>query len=580
MAFVVFQEESPPGLLSAIQGQMSDVVAESRSRSSSVRHAILPLLIALVATGGVLATILPSSGPGVTCDEFDVWRGKGFVFALRRQGLDFFQFANIERNFSGRLDHPPLGRWLLGWTHHLFDAKPEEEQSVSIVVARIAPALAYGILILLVGLAAGRTDGPLAGVTASISVAVAPRMFGHAHMATLDTFAALSFVAALLAVSEAQRRGGHWIAFALAGLVWGLALLTKIHGLLVVVPVMPWLIWQRGRRAVVPLVVWAAAGAATFLIGWPRLWPHPWSRFVDYVETALHRQSLNVFYWGTVWPDRQVPWHYPWVMLAVTLPIGILLLGLIGAWAGRRLRDDPQFALMAGSLVFVLALFSVPGVPVYDGVRLFLMAVPLWAFLTAKSARWLFDLPLAAAIPKTAAQGLFGLFLAAQCVGLFLYNPFHLSYYNLLTGGLAGATRLGFETTYWGDTVDGRFVEKVARRCHGREVLFAPNLAPYQATVETLSYPELADNDVVFIGWDPLRAEQAANCRYAVVYRRRADLLPLDFILRAGRVVEENSLDGVWLSRLYELPITADEAYRDFTASSKPNEKRLGTLSR
>ena len=30
-------------------------------------------------------------------------------------------------------------------------------------------------------------------------------------------------------------------------------------------------------------------------------------------------------------------------------------------------------------MIFVLALFSLPGTPVYDGVRLFLMVFPIWA---------------------------------------------------------------------------------------------------------------------------------------------------------------------------------------------------------
>ena len=95
----------------------------------SARNQILlgPLLIALAALAATLATIAPEgSGPGVTCDEpYHVYEGKQLVTALRQQGLAFFRPANIERNFDWKIGGPPvqapLGYWILGWTHYLFD---------------------------------------------------------------------------------------------------------------------------------------------------------------------------------------------------------------------------------------------------------------------------------------------------------------------------------------------------------------------------------------------------------------------------------------------------------------------------
>ena len=40
-------------------------------------------------------------------------------------------------------------------------------------------------------------------------------------------------------------------------------------------------------------------------------------------------------------------------------------------------------------MVFVLLVFSLPGTPVYDGVRLFLMVFPLWAVWVGIGAGWL-----------------------------------------------------------------------------------------------------------------------------------------------------------------------------------------------
>jgi 4-amino-4-deoxy-L-arabinose transferase-like glycosyltransferase len=77
-----------------------------------------------------------------------------------------------------------------------------------------------------------RIEGPGAGTIAAAAVVFVPRIFGHSHIAALDTPVSLFFVGAILAVIEADDRGGRTRYFALAGVVWGLAMLTKLHGVL------------------------------------------------------------------------------------------------------------------------------------------------------------------------------------------------------------------------------------------------------------------------------------------------------------------------------------------------------------
>ena len=141
----------------------------------------------------------------MTCDEpYHVAYGKRLVSALRAQGFGFFSPEQIERNFDWRPGgppvHPPLGNWLLGWIHHAFDQEPDNPLSVSITAARFAPAMAFGLLIFLVGRATAGIDGPLAGIFASAATLLLPRLFGHAHLAALDMFTALFFTAAAVAV--------------------------------------------------------------------------------------------------------------------------------------------------------------------------------------------------------------------------------------------------------------------------------------------------------------------------------------------------------------------------------------------
>jgi hypothetical protein len=566
-----------------------------------------PLLVGLAALAVVAATLAPDgSGPGVTCDElYHVYQGKRLVTALRHQGLEFFKPANIDQNFPWKPGGPPvqgpLGYWILGWTHYLFDLSPDNPNAVSIAAARFAPAIAFALLVLIVGVWTGRREGALAGTAAAAAVALMPRVFGHAHLAALDMLTTLFFVAAVLAVAEAARGGRVW-QYALAGAVWGATMLVRLHGLLVAPPVVAWLVWrwyrnrQQGPRAIWPLAAWLCGGVAVLFAGWPWLWLAPVARFQQYLSSGTARQALHVFYLGQVWNDRDVPWHYPWVMFAVTVPVGLLALGAIGIWA--RLPGKPRCphpnplpegegtalanlfpkgegALLGGAMLFVLLVFSLPRTPVYDGERLFLMVFPLWAIWVGIGAAWLCRSHQAHGNPKrkrgNTAPGprlRFGLlsdwrpgctmvavvgFIALQGLGLVIYAPCHLSYYNLLVGGLAGAERLGFEVTYWGDTVREPMLAEAARRAPGQTILFAPSLAPFQAPAVEMWSPALHDAHVQLVGWDAAKPDEAERCGYAVIYHRRADPAGEKWILDRGQTVAEYSKQGVWLARLVRL---------------------------
>jgi 4-amino-4-deoxy-L-arabinose transferase-like glycosyltransferase len=344
----------------------------------------------------------------------------------------------------------------------------------------------------------------------------------------------------------------------LAGVVWGLAMLTRLHGLLVLPPVVVWLVWRSRTRAVLPLAVWVAAGAATFFGGWPWLWLAPFAHLRELLATATNRQPVHVFYVGQAWADHQVPWHYPMVMFAVALPIGLLILGLLGVWASRRTwKADPGYVLVVGTLAFLLLVFAWPGTPVYDGARLFLMVFPLWAISVGMGAKWVVEHPAWKGVGLGWRWGAVGLFLAIQGAGLVLYHPCQLSHYSLLVGGLWGAEKLGFEVTYWGDAVGEPLLAEAARRSPGGLVLFGPNLAPFQAPAVARSSPAMVQQGTLLAGWERDWERPPPWARYAVFYHRKAELkgpgaIPPRFW--SAEAVVERRVQGVWLARLVELP--------------------------
>jgi hypothetical protein len=203
-------------------------------------------------------------------------------------------------------------------------------------------------------------------------------------------------------------------------------------------------------------------------------------------------------------------------------------------------------------MLFVLLVFSCQKVPAYDGGRLFLMVFPLWAIWVGIGAGWLIDGPAARLLPRRAIRVAVVLaFVALQGVGLAIYQPCQLSYYNLLVGGLAGAETLGFEVTYWGDTVREPMLADAARRCDGHPILLAPSLAPYQPAGISITSPALCRAGVALVGEDSFRPDSGGR-RYAVVYHRRADSEGAARVLAHGHVVDEWSVEGVWLARLVE----------------------------
>lgn len=541
-----------------------DRLAETAARcyDRRVNHARLgrnaPLfagLLALAAWLALVATLDPNvCGPGMTCDEYYyAAHGKRLFGALVQQKIAFFRRESIEANFGPMHEHPPLAAFCLGAVHALFDARGSEPDAIWLPGARLASATALALTVFLAGWWTAASAGNLAGAIAGVALILMPRAFAHGHFAALDLLtAAFGFFAAatLFWATESPRT---W-RFVCAGVAWGLAMLCKFNGVLLAAPLALWMVVALRKRSAAPLVSWSATGAVVFFAGWPWLWPQPFARLAQFLASSTERVRLHNFYGGQAWIDIETPWHYPWVMTAVTIPIGLLALAAIGASDARRSNTSAagrlaRYVLL--NVMILLAIFSLPGVPVYDGARLFVLVYPLVAVLVGLGASRLLSWWRLPAIPRAVALGVGALLLATQAWGVARYHPAQLSYYNALVGGLAGAERLGFEVNYWGDAVDRRLIRDTREFAAGETVLWAPSLAPWQVPAVSVVFPELARAGIELAAGDATDVQPEA--RYALVYRRRADEARWQPLVIEGRVVAENAIGRVWLARLYEL---------------------------
>ena len=532
----------------AADGNARDDLPRKIAPSSHIR----PAIVAGILAG--LAVVLTLDDPGLTVDEpLDVRPGRTYVSTCRAAGWNFFDSAVVDRVFRDNAEHPPLGRWLLGLASTLFEPfqimlKGPDPTGLYVLSARLAPALSFAVLVAVVVAETSRRWGRAAGLSAGWALLVMPRVFTHAHFAALDTFLALFWTLGLLAGARAFERPGRLRGAIGAGALWSLALLTKIHAWLLLPILSIWafarLPWRIAARN---LAGWSLTGITLFVAGWPWLWYDTLDRWRAYFSTSVHRTTIYVEYFGRVLADCDLPWHYPWFYFAVTVPIGLHAMGVTGLASSWPRRASDRFALLlAASIGLFLGLFSTR-IPVYDGERLFLHVFPAWAMLIGLGfgrlwQRW--------GRNRAGRLLLVGL-LMAQGYGVLAMHPFGLSYYNLLTGGLAGAEKLGLELTFWSDAVDRVLLDRLAAETRpGARAALAPTLYPGQGILTTTA--SLVRREVI-LGDD----DTAKSAEWLLLSRRRA-YWKADLITRlrapGGRCVLTRSREGVWLSALWHFP--------------------------
>ncbi len=513
------------------------------------------VLIGLLAFFLVVATLDPSGsypglaqGPGLTVDEvFNAQQGVLLVEVLRVYGIWILDPANVKDVFGeGGVvpylpDHPPLGRFVLGLGHHFMwsVAAPDSPVGMSVTAcARFGSAVLFGMTVFLIGATAGSWFGKGAGWFAAISVLLMPRVFAHAHLASLESCVNLTYALAvlcladrwnLLSKTEQQGISPSWKQGLFPGVMLGLAMLTKIQGFLVIPMIILWALWYGRKRAIKPLFAWGITGILVFFIGWPWLWLDPVGHLRQFLGSATDRVSLNVWYFGKLYADVDTPWHYPWVMFAVTVPLGLHLLGIFGlVYSIKKKSGDPRLILVLMCILFPMLLFST-GAAIYDGERLFLMVFPLWGLLIGLGGKQAWDwLRERRSLKQVWSIAI--VFLLFQSWGIVSMHPCQLSYYNLLAGGLRGADTIGLERTYWSDSITRSFLQEcVGKIPRGSVIEVAPVLHQFQLEEMETQSPIVRGQ-----GWkfQPYVVEaelkkndlESSRIRYVIIYYRQADL--------------------------------------------------------
>lgn len=497
-------------------------------------------------------------GPGLTVDEvFNVEQGVLLVEQTRNLGwLNLLPGASQEayKVENGYLpDHPPLGRLWLGFHHHLawFLWPPTDAEGFFVTAcARTGSATAFALTVLLVGGFASSWWGSWPGIATSLALVMMPRLFGHAHLASLETITNLTCTAAVLAIANSWSGAAppRMRSTVFVGLLMGLALLTKVQAILIPIPVIVWTFWHWRHRAWRPLFIWIFTACVIFFAGWPYLWSDPIQNVQEYLGRTTNRAAISVWYLGQKYADKQVPWHYPFVMFALTVPIVLHTFGLIGLYCrstSRLPHAGPKSAqesvteaktnefhhtsisrdlLLIGCSLFPLVLFALPNIAVYDGERLFLTSFPLWSLFVGRGACEVFNRFAVLTKSTWAAVTIISLMIAPVVWSLISISPYHLCYYNsMFQWNPDLIEKAGLEIDYWGVSMTRSLLERVVQVVpEGADVVLIPTLHQFQADDLRQQSPILRRHRVRIVGY----TDDNRSSEYVIVYRRLADLPP------------------------------------------------------
>ncbi len=590
---------------------------------------LTPASAAVAIVGLFLAVQLAGLSTVGLTDDDDFYIPAGISYARWLGGIATFDEAawsraGIDGAFQINREHPPLAKYVFGICHFAGRGVLGPADSARVGTVLFA-TLAAVCLMVLTFRHLGPRRGLIAGGFAVLALLTLPRFYFHSHAATLDVPVAAMYLAAATLALLGERSGSAAI---WAGVVFGLATATKLNGPFLIVPYLLFagvVRWNdrspslRNRFSVGPsdlagtggaspsgdssdgdssdgdssgrgsagpaearvdavpgqvrlprmplaLVSMVVIGPLVFFASWPWMWFDTVARVHEYVRFHLHHYGIYFLYFGRVYDqDPFAPWHAPFTMAAVTVPVAVSVLALIGVASGfvvvvRRLRASPgpdSDTKREGDLVLTAVLHAfatigvvaVSGGPKYGGAKLFMPFFPFWCLLAGYGVLRLIeaakaDKPAVRWLPAAAGA----LAIVASSALQVRFGGYALSQYNALTGGLRGATAIGFERQYY-DIAFRDLVRWLNRHAPpNARVHFLPNNKEYVRTYRWYHRANELREDVRVV------SSPASAQLLVLTHERRFSRYGEDLRRLRGRpVLAQKVIDGVPLWTVFDL---------------------------
>jgi hypothetical protein len=297
------------------------------------------------------------------------------------------------------------------------------------------------------------------GVLGAGAFALSPQLYAMGHYAHYDAPLTCLWLCAILAFAEAtipaaaarfaNRRSPRWGWVIIFGVLSGAAAATKLTGWLLPVPFLVWTVLHRDRKGALTLALGALVAAAAVYVFTPPWWSAPWSGLIEFFRSNLTRGEstpISVQFLGKVYksPNESLPWYNTLVWTVAASPLGFLAWAIAGSARLLRASGERLASLAALCWLFPLVLRALPHTPAHDGVRQMLPAFGCLALMAGLGVSTLPSLRIRCLVTAAITEG---------AVSIAVMMPVPLSYFSPVVAGLPGAARLGFEPTYYWDTL-------------------------------------------------------------------------------------------------------------------------------
>ena len=274
-----------------------------------------------------------------------------------------------------------------------------------------------------------------------------PRIYAHSFFNSKDIpFMVMLVITIFFALKSIQEPKKRW--FFLFGVASGLLVNMRIAG--VIYPVLFGVYCLiENRKNLKPvrlhLLIALVTGMLVLYASWPYLWSNPIEHFMQAIGNMSKfrwENDSNLFF-GEFISARHLPWYYLPVWIAITTPLILLALLLLGVFYAVKKRGV-YLVLLVGFLLPIL-LVIVLNSTLYDGWRHFYFLYPLVVLISIGGLILLLE-----KISSKKAYGLVALGLLSPLYFFIESHPHQQVYFNQLVSKKENHLLTNFERDYWG----------------------------------------------------------------------------------------------------------------------------------